>query len=60
MDGNALMTDLGNIARALFGDGTSTANQVASALTRRGAGGNRLAESMILSGDNTKRSAAHC
>jgi len=55
MDGNALMTDLGNIARTLFGDGTSTANQVASALnTLGGAGSSRLAESMILSGDNNQ------
>lgn len=55
MDSNALMTDLGNIARTLFGDGTSTANQVASALdTLGGAGSSRLAESMILSGDNNQ------
>lgn len=55
MDGNALMTDLGNIARTLFGDGTSTANQVASALnTLGGAGSSRLAESMILGGDNNQ------
>ena len=55
MDGEALMTDLGNIARTLFGGGTSTANQVASALdTLGGAGNSRLAESMILRGDNNQ------
>lgn len=55
MDGNALMTDLGNIARTLFGDGTSTASQVASALdTLGGAGSSRLAESMILGGNNSQ------
>lgn len=55
MDGGALMTELGNIARTLFGDGTSNASQVASALdTLGGAGTSRLAESMILSGDNNQ------
>ena len=55
MDGDALMTELSNIARTLFGDGTSNASQVASALdTLGGAGTSRLAESMILSGDNNQ------
>jgi len=55
MDGGALMTELGNIARTLFGDGGSTANQVASALnTLGGAGSSRMAESMILGGDNNQ------
>ncbi len=51
MDGGALMTELGNIGRTMYGDGTSNANQLSQMLNNLGsAGASRLAESMILGG----------
>ena len=53
MDSGALMTELSNISRSMFGDGTSNANQLSQMLNNLGkAGANRLAESMILGGTN--------
>ena len=53
MDGGALMTELGNIARTVYGDGTSNANQLSQMLNNLGAAGaSRLAESMILGGSD--------
>ena len=51
MDSGATLTELGNIARTIYGDGTSNANQLSQMLNNLGAAGsNRLAESMILKG----------
>jgi hypothetical protein len=45
------MTELGNIGRTMYGDGTSNANQLSQMLNNLGsAGASRLAESMILGG----------
>lgn len=53
MDGGALMTELSNIARTMYGDGTSNANQLSQMLNNLGAAGSsRMAESMILGGTN--------
>lgn len=51
MDSGALMTELSNIARSMYGDGTSNANQLSQMVNNiAAAGSNRLAESMILRG----------
>jgi len=53
MDGGALMAELSNIARSMYGDGTSNANQLSQMLNNLGeAGSSRMAESMILGGTN--------
>ena len=55
MDGGALMADLSNIARTMYGDGTSNANQLSQMLNNLGeAGSSRMAENMILGGTDNQ------
>lgn len=55
MDGGALMAELSNIARTMYGDGTSNANQLSQMLNNLGeAGSSRMAENMILGGTDNQ------
>lgn len=55
MDGGALMAELSNIARSMYGDGTSNANQISQMLNNLGeAGSSRMAENMILGGTDNQ------
>ena len=55
MDGGALMAELSNIARSMYGDGTSNANQLSQMLNNLGeASSSRMAENMILGGTDNQ------